>query len=77
MGMTAGNVDKFFFDGVKEKLSFPSVMPINYSIIPLCIIIAVDVSGQGWGAVIVSVGQRDTNLAFESTALPQSLKGLW
>lgn len=49
-----GDDQQTAFDDVKQKLStFPSVMPLDYSFLPLCIIVAVDASHRGWGAVLM------------------------
>ncbi|KAJ5289394.1 uncharacterized protein N7443_009647 [Penicillium atrosanguineum] len=46
------------FDTVKELLSsFPTVLPIDYAFQPLMIVVAVDASGKGWGAVLMQ--ERD------------------
>ncbi|KAJ9481740.1 hypothetical protein VN97_g11726 [Penicillium thymicola] len=44
------------FIKIKETLStFPCVLPIDYSSVPLDVVIAVDASLKGWGAVLMQV----------------------
>ncbi|KAJ5651602.1 gag-pol polyprotein [Penicillium longicatenatum] len=44
------------FDEIKRILStFPCVLPIDYDWLPLIIIVAVDASRKGWGAVMMQV----------------------
>ena len=46
------------FDTIKSVLStFPAVMPVDYSLIPFILIIAVDASLKGWGGVMMQ--ERD------------------
>jgi hypothetical protein len=49
-----GEPQQIAFDRVKEKLStFPAVLPIDYTFLPLSIIVVVDGSKGGWGGVLV------------------------
>ena len=44
------------FYNIKKILSiFPCVLPLDYTVIPLIIILAVDASLKGWGAVLMQV----------------------
>lgn len=49
-----GMAEQRAFDEIKAILStFPAVMPIDYSLIPFIMIVAVDASGKGWGGVLM------------------------